>query len=103
MECAGDAIDDESQFELGLEASRGSTGMAGSPSWSTCPAELEDPFYANGSSTCSLPPAKVTDIESTRMMLRVEQGEGRRDRYVMLSPQLLAFLRAWWRRATGRA
>jgi site-specific recombinase XerD len=31
------------------------------------------------------------------MMLRVEQGKGRRDRYAMLSPQLLALLRAWWR------
>jgi integrase len=31
------------------------------------------------------------------MMLRVEQGKGRKDRYAMLSPQLLALLRAWWR------
>jgi integrase len=31
------------------------------------------------------------------MMLRVEQGEGRKDRFAMLSPQLLELLRDWWR------
>ena len=31
------------------------------------------------------------------MLIRVEQGKGRKDRYVMLSPHLLALLRAWWR------
>jgi site-specific recombinase XerD len=40
---------------------------------------------------------KISDVDSTRMILRVEQGKGRRDRYAMLSPQLLALLRAWWR------
>lgn len=44
---------------------------------------------------------KVTDIDSTRMTLRVEQGKGRKDRYAMLSPVLLECLRAWWR--AGRA
>jgi len=34
---------------------------------------------------------------SERMTLRVEQGKGQRDRYVMLSPQLLELLRDWWR------
>jgi site-specific recombinase XerD len=38
-----------------------------------------------------------TAIDSKRMVLRVEQGKGRRDRYVMLSPKLLEILRAWWR------
>ena len=36
-------------------------------------------------------------IDSQRMVLRVEQGKGQRDRYVMLSPKLLEILRAWWR------
>src|SRR6516165_4301390 len=40
---------------------------------------------------------KVGDIDSERMMLRVEQGKGRKDRHAMLSPQLLEVLRAWWR------
>jgi len=36
-------------------------------------------------------------IDSKRMVLRVEQGKGKKDRYVMLSPKLLEILRAWWR------
>jgi integrase/recombinase XerD len=42
---------------------------------------------------------KVSDIDSERMTRRVEQGKGQRDRYVMLSPQLLELLREWWRAA----
>ena len=40
---------------------------------------------------------KVTDIDSERMIVRVEQGKGQRDRYAMLSPSLLELLREWWR------
>jgi site-specific recombinase XerD len=42
-----------------------------------------------------------TDIDSERMLIRVEQGKGSRDRHAMLSENLLEILRAWWRE--GRA
>jgi site-specific recombinase XerD len=42
---------------------------------------------------------KIGDIDSKRMVIRVEQGKGRKDRYVMLSPHLLTLLRAWWKAA----
>jgi site-specific recombinase XerD len=45
---------------------------------------------------------KINDIDSERMVIRVEQGKGRKDRYVMLSPHLLALLRAWWKAARPR-
>jgi integrase len=40
---------------------------------------------------------KINDIDSERMIIRVEQGKGSRDRQAMLSPALLPVLRAWWR------
>src|SRR2546427_10728835 len=36
-------------------------------------------------------------IDSRRMVIRIEQGKGQKDRYVMLSPKLLEILRDWWR------
>jgi integrase/recombinase XerD len=39
----------------------------------------------------------VPDIDSARMVIRVDQGKGRKDRYVMLSPKLRDILRDWWR------
>jgi site-specific recombinase XerD len=40
---------------------------------------------------------KITDVDSQRMTLRVEQGKGAKDRYALLSPVLLQRLRTWWR------
>jgi len=53
--------------------------------------------YGAGLRAAEVVALKIDDIDSKRMMIRVEQGKGRKDRYVMLSPQLLDLLRAWWR------
>lgn len=45
---------------------------------------------------------KVSDLDSKRMLIRIQQGKGRKDRYVMLSPRLLAVLRRYWRAARPR-
>ncbi len=42
---------------------------------------------------------KVSDVDSQRMLIRIEQGKGRKDRYTMLSPRLLEMLRTYWRAA----
>ena len=42
---------------------------------------------------------KVADIDSARMVIRIEDGKGRKDRLAKLSPNLLGELRAWWRTA----
>jgi site-specific recombinase XerD len=40
---------------------------------------------------------KVSDIDSAQKVIRIEQAKGRKDRYVMLSPELLDLLRQWWK------
>jgi len=55
--------------------------------------------YGAGLRVSEVATLKVSDIDSKRMLLRVEQGKGRKDRYAMLSPQLLELLRDWYRAA----
>jgi integrase/recombinase XerD len=58
--------------------------------------------YAAGLRVSEVVALKVADIDSGRMLIRVEQGKGGKDRYVMLSAQLLAILRTYWRLAKPR-
>ena len=53
--------------------------------------------YGAGLRVSEVATLKVSDIDSERMMLRVEQGKGHKDRHAMLAPQLLELLRDWWR------
>src|SRR4029077_12718353 len=53
--------------------------------------------YAAGLRVSEAVRLKPAAIDSQRMVIRVEAGKGRKDRYVMLSPKLLAILRAYWK------
>jgi site-specific recombinase XerD len=59
--------------------------------------------YGAGLRVSEVVALKVSDIDNERMLLRVEQGKGQKDRFVMLSPQLLELLRDWWWVARPRA
>jgi len=52
--------------------------------------------YAAGLRISEAVRLKAAAIDSARMVVRVEQGKGRKDRYVMLSPLLLEILRSYW-------
>src|ERR1700751_5228063 len=51
---------------------------------------------------CEVVMLRVDDIDSKRMLIRVEMGKGRKDRHSMLSPQLLSVLRARWLQCRSR-
>lgn len=52
--------------------------------------------YASGVRLSEVIHLRVPDLDSTRMMIRVEQGKGRQDRHTALSARLLEALRAYW-------
>jgi integrase len=54
-------------------------------------------IYASGLRVSEAVALRPADIDSSRMVLRVDQGKGRKDRYMMLSPRLLEVLRDYWR------
>ncbi len=53
--------------------------------------------YAAGLRVSEVTRLKITDLDSRRMMIRVDQGKGNKDRYTILSPRLLKELRDYWR------
>jgi integrase/recombinase XerD len=53
--------------------------------------------YSAGLRVSEVVALRIADIDSRRMVIRIEHGKGGKDRYVMLSPQLLTILRAYWR------
>lgn len=53
--------------------------------------------YAAGLRISEVVCLRTDDVDSQRMVIRVDQGKGQKDRYVMLSPTLLEILRTWWR------
>ena len=54
-------------------------------------------IYATGLRVSEAVALTIKDIDSARMVIHIRQGKGRKDRYVMLSEQLLGILRAYWK------
>jgi integrase/recombinase XerD len=59
-------------------------------------------LYATGIRRQELVQLKIEDIDSDRMLIRIRQGKGKKDRNVMLSPRLLQELRDYWRSANPK-
>ena len=78
---------------LSLEEAARLISAAGNPKYKAALSVA----YGAGLRVSEVVALKVSDIDSDRKILRVEQGKGRKDRYAMLSPVLIDYLRAWWR------
>ena len=65
--------------------------------------ELLMTAYAAGLRLSEVAGLRVEDIDSTGMVIHVRQGKGHKDRDVMLSPRLLAVLRAYWAKSPAPA
>jgi integrase/recombinase XerD len=59
--------------------------------------------YAAGLRVSEVAALHLSDIDSQQMLLRVRQGKGRKDRFVMLSPRLLDLLRAYWKKVRPKS
>jgi len=77
---------------LSLEEAARLINAAGNPKYKAALSVA----YGAGLRVSEVVALKVSDIDSDRKILRVEQGKGRKDRYAMLSPVLLEHLHAWW-------
>jgi len=77
---------------LSLEEAARLLNAAGNPKYQAALSVA----YGAGLRVSEVVALKVSDIDSDRKILRVEQGKGRKDRYAMLSPVLIDYLRAWW-------
>lgn len=54
--------------------------------------------YSSGLRVSEIVKLRPSDIDSDRMVIRVDQGKGAKDRLALLSPALLEDLRTYWRR-----
>jgi site-specific recombinase XerD len=55
-------------------------------------------MYGTGMRVSEAIHLRIPDIDSPRMMIRIQQSKGHKDRYVQLSPKLLELLRTYWRK-----
>jgi site-specific recombinase XerD len=83
---------------LGLEETTHLLQSAGGPKYQAALGVA----YGAGLRASEVVHLSVGDIDSERMVIRVEQGKGKRDRYAMLSPTLLELLRTWWQHARAQ-
>ena len=92
------------EVTLLLQSAPGAKYKAAFATAGACPRadRRPDPWGA-GLRASEVVALKLGDVDSERMLLRVERGKGGKDRHAMLSPQLLKLLRVWWREGRRRS